>query len=298
MLTIKINDVDVQVKEGTTILQACEKINIHIPTLCHLDMHSLGFVNSEANCRVCMVELAHNHKLVPACNTLVKDKMEIRTDTPRVIRTRRTNIELLLSNHPTDCLVCERNGNCELQDLAVLANIKDIRFLMAYVLRGIEYEKVMEKANQLNEDGFFTFTFTKALREEKNNDEILNFLGELGENEPSLVIFHGSPKKNLEEFEKFEEKIKNSDKNLYFSSFEDRKFDDLINEFKEKNIGEIKVIPFLIIAGNHVSKDIEGEKENSYKKVFKKNMIEINIVKKSLILYDKIAEIFVEKLEK
>jgi len=54
--------------------------------------------------------------------------MEIRTDTPRVIRTRRTNIELLLSNHPTDCLVCERNGNCELQDLAVLANIKDIRF--------------------------------------------------------------------------------------------------------------------------------------------------------------------------
>lgn len=177
-------------------------------------------------------------------------------------------------------------------------NIKDIRFLMAYVLRGIEYEKVMEKANQLNEDGFFTFTFTKALREEKNNDEILNFLGELGENEPSLVIFHGSPKKNLEEFEKFEEKIKNSDKNLYFSSFEDRKFDDLINEFKEKNIGEIKVIPFLIIAGNHVSKDIEGEKENSYKKVFKKNMIEINIVKKSLILYDKIAEIFVEKLEK
>ena len=92
MLNIKINDVDVQVKEGTTILQACEKINIHIPTLCHLDMHSLGFVNSEANCRVCMVELAHNHKLVPACNTLVKDKMEIRTDTPRVIRTRRTNI--------------------------------------------------------------------------------------------------------------------------------------------------------------------------------------------------------------
>lgn len=177
-------------------------------------------------------------------------------------------------------------------------NIKDVRFLMAYVLRGIEYEKVMKKAGQLNEDGFFTFTFTKALLEEKNNDEILNFLEDLGENEPSLVIFHGSPKKNLEEFEKFEEKIKDSDKNLYFSSFEDRKLDDLINEFKEKNIGIIKVIPFLIIAGNHVSKDIEGEKENSYKKVFEKNKIEINIVKKSLILYDKIAEIFVEKLEK
>lgn len=128
MLNIKINDIDVEVKEGSTILQACKKINLHIPTLCHLDMHSLGFVNAEANCRVCMVELAHNHKLVPACNTLVKDKMEIRTDTPKVIRARRTNIELLLSNHPTDCLICERNGNCELQDLAILANIKDIRY--------------------------------------------------------------------------------------------------------------------------------------------------------------------------
>lgn len=177
-------------------------------------------------------------------------------------------------------------------------NIKDIRFLMAYVLRGIEYEKVMEKSNQLNKDGFFNFTFTKALLEEENNDEILDFLEELGENNPSLVIFHGSPRKNLEEFEKFQEKIKKSDKNLYFSSFEDRKFDDLIGEFKEKNIEKLKVIPFLIIVGNHVDKDIEGEKENSYKKVFEKNKIEINILKKSLILYNKIAEIFVEKLEK
>lgn len=177
-------------------------------------------------------------------------------------------------------------------------NIKDIRFLMAYVLRGIEYEKVMEKSNQLNKDGFFTFTFTKALLEEENNDEILDFLEELGESDPSLVIFHGSPRKNLEEFEKFQEKIKKSDKNLYFSSFEDRKFDDLIGEFKEKNIEKLKVIPFLIIVGNHVDKDIEGEKENSYKKVFEKNKIEINILKKSLILYNEIAEIFVEKLEK
>lgn len=177
-------------------------------------------------------------------------------------------------------------------------NIKDVRFLMAYVLRGIEYEKVMKKADQLNEDGFFNFTFTKALLEEENNDEILEFLEDLGENDSSLVIFHGSPRKNLEEFEKFQEKIKNSDKNLYFSSFEDRKFDNLINEFKEKNISKIGAIPFLIIVGNHVAKDIEGEKENSYKKVFEKNNIEINLVKKSLLLYDKIAGIFVEKLEK
>ena len=69
------------------------------------------------------------------------------------------------------------------------------------------------------------------------------------------------------------------------------------NKYK-KNIGKIKVIPFLIIAGNHVSKDVEGEKDNSYKKVFEKNKIEINLLKKSLILYDEIAEIFLEKLEK
>lgn len=126
MVNLSINGISLQVPKGSTILEAARTVNINIPTLCHLDLEGLGFVNKEANCRVCMVEL--NNKLVPACNTLVKEGMDIRTDTMRVIRARRTNIELLLSNHPTDCLVCSRSGRCELQDLAHLANIKRIRY--------------------------------------------------------------------------------------------------------------------------------------------------------------------------
>lgn len=75
-----------------------------------------------------MVELGDKGSLVPACNTLVKEGMVIRTDTPKVLRSRKVNIELLLSNHPADCLVCGKNGNCELQDLARLAGIKKIRY--------------------------------------------------------------------------------------------------------------------------------------------------------------------------
>ena len=128
MVNLKINGQDVQVEKGTTILEAAKKINIKIPTLCHMDMKGLGFINRDANCRVCLVELMDKGTLVPACDTLVKEGMDVRTDTYRVIRSRKVNIELLLSNHPTDCLVCSKSGNCELQDLAWLANIRTIRF--------------------------------------------------------------------------------------------------------------------------------------------------------------------------
>lgn len=128
MIHLTINGKDVQVEKGSTILEAAKKIHITIPTLCHLNLHTLGFVNNEANCRVCMVELGDKGSLVPACNTLVKEGMVIRTDTPKVLRSRKVTIELLLSNHPADCLVCGKNGNCELQDLARLAGIKKIRY--------------------------------------------------------------------------------------------------------------------------------------------------------------------------
>lgn len=128
MVNLKINGQDVQVEKGTTILEAAKKINIKIPTLCHMDMKGLGFINRDANCRVCLVELMDKGTLVPACDTLVKEGMDVRTNTYRVIRSRKVNIELLLSNHPTDCLVCSKSGNCELQDLAWLANIRTIRF--------------------------------------------------------------------------------------------------------------------------------------------------------------------------
>ncbi len=128
MIELKINGNPVKVPEGSTILEAAKAANVDIPTLCHLDLHGLGFINREANCRVCMVESGKHGSLVPACNTLVKNGMEVRTDTLKVIRSRRANIELLLSNHPKDCLVCVKNGDCELQDLAALAHIKEVRY--------------------------------------------------------------------------------------------------------------------------------------------------------------------------
>ncbi len=126
MVNLKINDIDVSVPEGTTILEAAREINVKIPTLCHYNLPEINFVNQHANCRVCMVQWGRG--LVPACNTLVKEGMEIRTDTQKVIKARKINIELLLSNHPKTCLTCDRNGNCELQTLAAENNIRDIRF--------------------------------------------------------------------------------------------------------------------------------------------------------------------------
>lgn len=128
MVNIKINGRDIQADEGMTVLDAAKKASIKIPTLCHMDLEGLGFLNKDANCRVCMVEVMNWGNLVPACITKVSEGMDIRTDTPRVVNARRTNVELLLSNHPKDCLVCNRNGSCELQQLAILTHIDEIRY--------------------------------------------------------------------------------------------------------------------------------------------------------------------------
>lgn len=115
---IKINDIEVIVPEGTTILQAASEVNVKIPTLCHLNLHDLKAVNRAASCRVCMVEINGRRNLAPACATNVADGMEIKTGTPRVVKARRTMVELLLSDHPRDCLNCEKNQKCDLQKLA------------------------------------------------------------------------------------------------------------------------------------------------------------------------------------
>jgi len=128
MVEIKINNVATQVPEGTTILEAAETMGVHIPTLCHLDLHDIKMVNQVGTCRVCMVEIAGRHNLMPACTTEVYNGLEVHTNTSRAINSRRTNTELLLSNHPKDCLVCERNLNCELQSLAAEQGIREDKY--------------------------------------------------------------------------------------------------------------------------------------------------------------------------
>jgi len=123
---IKINGINLEVPLGTTVLDAAKEIGVHIPTLCHLDLCDFGIVNKVASCRVCVVEVEGRAALAPSCAEMVYDGMEITTNSVKAINARRNNMELLLSNHPFDCLTCQKNLDCELQSLAEELNIREI----------------------------------------------------------------------------------------------------------------------------------------------------------------------------
>ena len=125
-INLTINDKPVSVPKGTTILDAAKSVNIKIPSLCHLRINEINMVNNCASCRVCMV--SSDKGLVPACGTLVKEGMNIKTNTLEALNARKKVVQLLLSDHPQDCLVCERNGNCELQIIAADLGIRNIRY--------------------------------------------------------------------------------------------------------------------------------------------------------------------------
>ncbi len=128
LVTVTINNKTIQVEEGSTILEAAALLNIKIPTLCHLNLHGTKMVNQTASCRVCVVEVQGRRNLAPSCATPVFDGMVVKTDTVRAIRARRTVVELLLSDHPKDCLICEKNTDCELQQLAADLGVREIPF--------------------------------------------------------------------------------------------------------------------------------------------------------------------------
>lgn len=128
LVTVTINNRQLQVEEGTTILEAAKLLNIKIPTLCHLNLHDTKMVNQTASCRVCMVEVEGRRNLAPSCATPVFNNMVIKTNTIRAIRARRTVVELLLSDHPKDCLTCPKNTDCELQSLAADLGVRDIPY--------------------------------------------------------------------------------------------------------------------------------------------------------------------------
>ncbi|QXM07134.1 NADH-dependent [FeFe] hydrogenase, group A6 [Crassaminicella indica] len=128
LVKITINGQEMQVPETITILEAANRANIRIPTLCHLDLHDLKLVNKTASCRVCTVELKGRNSLVPACVTQVDEGMIIRTDSHRAINARRIAVELLLSNHPNECFTCPKNLECELQALAKELGVREIKW--------------------------------------------------------------------------------------------------------------------------------------------------------------------------
>ena len=123
MINLKINGIPVQVEEGTTILNAAKKANIKIPTLCHNPD-----LPAWASCGICVIRVAGSPKMIRACTTPVDGSLEgkdIITHDAEIISTRRTILELILSNHPNDCLQCPRNESCELQTLAAEFGIRE-----------------------------------------------------------------------------------------------------------------------------------------------------------------------------
>lgn len=129
MVNLTINDQKITVSEGTTILEAARKVGIDIPHLCYLEG-----INEIGACRVCIVENKGMDTLITACNTPVEEGMEIYTNSPKVRKTRRINVSLILSDHDCKCATCVRSGNCGLQKIA-----NDLGLLE------VPYENVAEK---------------------------------------------------------------------------------------------------------------------------------------------------------
>jgi iron-only hydrogenase group A len=124
MIQLEINAIKINAEEGMTILDAAKSVGISIPTLCHLkDLVPTGA------CRICSVEVDGQRGLVPSCAFPVYNGMVVHTNSARVRRARKTIVELLVENHPQDCLVCVRNKNCELQDLAETYSVREHRYI-------------------------------------------------------------------------------------------------------------------------------------------------------------------------
>ncbi len=124
MIELTINNIDVQAEENMTILDAAKSVGIHIPTLCHMkDLFPTGA------CRICVVEVEGMKGLIPSCAYPVTEGMKVQTNSIRVKNARKTIVELLVENHPQDCLICVRNGNCELQNLAKKYSLREHRYI-------------------------------------------------------------------------------------------------------------------------------------------------------------------------
>ena len=123
MLKLKVNDLEVEVEEGLTVLQACEKAGAEIPRFCYHEKLSIA-----GNCRMCLVEMEKSPKPIASCAMPAADGMVIKTNTPKIEKSRKGVMEFLLANHPLDCPVCDQGGECDLQDQSMFYGIDKSRF--------------------------------------------------------------------------------------------------------------------------------------------------------------------------
>ena len=123
MLKLKVNDKEVEIEEGLTVLQACEKAGVEIPRFCYHEKLSIA-----GNCRMCLVEMEKSPKPIASCAMPASDGMVIKTNTPKIEKSRKGVMEFLLANHPLDCPVCDQGGECDLQDQSMFYGIDKSRF--------------------------------------------------------------------------------------------------------------------------------------------------------------------------
>ena len=123
MIKVKVNEQDLEVAEGLTVLQACEKAGAEIPRFCYHEKLSIA-----GNCRMCLVEMEKSPKPIASCAMPAADGMVIKTNTPRIEKSRKGVMEFLLANHPLDCPVCDQGGECDLQDQSMFYGIDKSRF--------------------------------------------------------------------------------------------------------------------------------------------------------------------------
>jgi len=123
MLKLKVNDIDVEVEEGLTVLQACEKAGVEIPRFCYHEKLSIA-----GNCRMCLVEMEKSPKPIASCAMPAAEGMNIKTNTSLVEKARKGVMEFLLANHPLDCPVCDQGGECDLQDQSMFYGVDKSRF--------------------------------------------------------------------------------------------------------------------------------------------------------------------------
>ncbi len=123
MLKLKVNDIEIEVEEGLTVLQACEKAGVEIPRFCYHEKLSIA-----GNCRMCLVELEKSPKPIASCAMPAADGMVIKTNTKKIEKSRKGVMEFLLANHPLDCPVCDQGGECDLQDQSMFYGIDKSRF--------------------------------------------------------------------------------------------------------------------------------------------------------------------------
>jgi len=123
MLKLKVNDIDIEIDEGLTVLQACEQAGVEIPRFCYHEKLSIA-----GNCRMCLVEMEKSPKPIASCAMPATDGMVIKTNTEKVEKARQGVMEFLLANHPLDCPVCDQGGECDLQDQSMFYGIDKSRF--------------------------------------------------------------------------------------------------------------------------------------------------------------------------